>query len=151
MKTSSKQENEKKTIHSFLQSHSLATISTSHHTSGNPEAALIAYAETDELEIIFETLSDARKYRNLLNNPHVALVIGWDPEHHITLQYEGKAFPIDEDQVKKYRDIFRAKKTPCTDEFLFHPKVKFFIIRPTWIGFSDYTTSPPKITELFFD
>jgi len=33
---------------------------------GAPQSALVGFAVTDELEIVFDTLSDTRKYRNFV-------------------------------------------------------------------------------------
>ncbi len=47
---------------------------------GAPQAAVVGFAVSDELEIVFDTLDTARKYRNLRADPRIALVIGWDDE-----------------------------------------------------------------------
>lgn len=141
---------DEKTILSFLQSHPMATISTIAPGTIQPESALIAFAETENLEIIFETFVDTRKWHNLQRNPNVALVVGWDPNHHITLQYEGIASPIASNKVDHYRNIFLTKDTPCTEAFLHDPRVRLFKIRPTWLRYSDYTNDQPKIIELQF-
>lgn len=52
-----------------------------------PEAALVGIAVTQDLKIVFDTVSHSRKFFNLQKNPCIALVIGWDEEQ--TLQYEG--------------------------------------------------------------
>lgn len=115
-----------------------------------PEAALVAFAETDDLELIFQTFVDSRKYENLQVNPNVAFVIGWDEDTHITIQYEGKAEELFGDAASSYLEQFRRKPTPCSDEYLFHEKSRLFRVTPRWIGYSDYTRSPPFVDELFF-
>jgi len=47
---------------------------------GAPQAAVVGFAVSDELEIVFDTLDTARKYHNLRADPRIALVIGWDDE-----------------------------------------------------------------------
>ena len=74
-------ENKEQRVRAFLQTQSLAVISTIHPQTLQPESALIAFAQTPELELIFETQSNTRKYKNLQSNPKVSLVIGWDPIH----------------------------------------------------------------------
>lgn len=128
----------------------MAVISSVSTKRGDPQSALIAFAETENLELIFETQRDTRKFQNLQKNNHVSLVIGWDTKIHETLQYEGKAILLEGKELEKYRSIFLKKDTPCTEEFLFHPKVRLFKILPTWIRFSDYTGKVPKIIELYF-
>jgi general stress protein 26 len=142
-------EDTKKLILNFLALNSLGVISTV-GKNAQPEAALVAFAETPELELIFQTQSNTRKYQNLQQNSKVALVIGWDSVIHKTLQYEGVASEVAAQDSEKYIKIFKAKKTPCTEDFLNEPNVKFFKVVPTWIGFSDYTGKKPQITELFF-
>lgn len=135
-------------IRAFLSQQPMATIATLDAQTAKPESALIAFAELDSLEIIFETYYDSRKYANLQHNRRVALVVGFDPKKHVTLQYEGKATELTGDDIEKYKKIFLQKDTPCTEEFLNNPKVRLFIARPTWMAYSDYTGKKPKIIEL---
>src|SRR3982750_3421694 len=107
------------TILEFLKTQPMAAISTIAPESLQPESALIAFTQTDELEIIFETFLDTRKWRNLQQNPHVSLVIGWDTKRYLTVQYEGVAAPAaDDEQAEAYIQAFLAKDTPCTEKFL---------------------------------
>jgi general stress protein 26 len=138
-------------IYDFLRIQSMATISTIDKNGLKPESALIAFAETSNLEIIFETFYATRKYENLQYNKNVALVVGWDMVVHRTLQYEGIAEPIPPQDVARYRSIFLRKKTPCTEQFLLDPRVRLFKIRPLWISYSDYTSPKPHIIELTFN
>lgn len=140
--------NDKSTILSFLQMQPMATVSTVAKNSNQPESALIAFVETHDLEIIFETFVGTRKWDNLQSNPSVSLVIGWDTKKHITVQYEGIATPIPSTETEEYITLFLAKDTPCTETFLRDPRVRLFKIRPDWIRYSDYTNNPPKIIEL---
>lgn len=126
----------------------MATISTVAQNSDQPASALIAFVETEDLEIIFETFVDTRKWRNLRENPRVALVIGWNTKEHITIQYEGVATSIPPAETEKYIQLFLAKDTPCTEAFLRDPRACLFKIRPSWIRYSDYTKATPKIIEL---
>ncbi|HWZ05127.1 MAG TPA: pyridoxamine 5'-phosphate oxidase family protein [Mucilaginibacter sp.] len=66
----------KEFLYNFIKQHTLAVISTSTREN-TPEAALIGFAVSRELEIVFDTVKTSRKYKNLLQNPKVALVIGW--------------------------------------------------------------------------
>lgn len=135
-------------IKAFLGQQPMATIATINKSTAQPESALIAFAELESLEIIFETYYDSRKYANLRHDRRVALVIGFDPKQHITLQYEGEATELTGSDIEKYKKILLKKDTPCTEEFLNNPKVRLFIARPTWIAYSDYTGKKPKIIEL---
>ena len=136
------------TILEFLRTQPMATISTITPGSLQPESALIAFTQTDKLEIIFETFINTRKWDNLRQNPHISLVIGWDTKRHLTVQYEGAATPAENDeQTEAYIQTFLAKDTPCTEKFLRDNRVRLFKVKPTWIRYSDYTEGIPAIIE----
>lgn len=145
---------EKEEILTFLHGNPMATISTIHHESGAPGSALIAFAETPDFEIIFQTLNDARKYANLKSDSRVSLVTGWKVEkrEQITFQYEGNVRELENgsSEYKKYRTIFEEKKTPCTSEFLDNPKSRIFVVTPIWLSYSDYSQETPRIVEEYF-
>ncbi len=145
--------NDLQTILHFLHAHPLATLATVHKDARTraPEAALVAFAEFGSLELVFETFNDSRKYANLLGNPRVALVVGWDVHRHVTLQYEGVARQVSGDEAVECRGVLLQKKTPCTEAFLRDPRVRLFRVSPVWIALSDYTAAPPKVIELKFD
>lgn len=141
----------KQFIFDFLSKHELAVISTIDSRMKKPEAALVAFAETKDLEIVFQTQCDTRKYHNLRINREVALVVGWDPSYHVTLQYEGSAEELGGHELKQCLALFLAKDTPCTETFLANPKSKIFKVRPHWIAYSDYTKKVPEVFELHLD
>lgn len=136
------------TVLDFLKNQPMATISTVAPGPARPESALIAFTQTEDLEIIFESFVETRKSVNLANNPRVALVIGWDGDVHITVQYEGIAKVIPDSEKEKYIQLFLKKDTPCTENFLRDPRALFYRVRPTWIRYSDYTNDKPQIIEL---
>src|SRR5215207_2617757 len=75
----------------FLRRYKLAVQSTV-TPDGAPQAAVVGYAVSDDLEIVFDTVETTRKWLNLRADPRIALVIGWDDA--ITAQIEGVAdFP----------------------------------------------------------
>jgi uncharacterized pyridoxamine 5'-phosphate oxidase family protein len=145
---------EKEEILTFLSKNPLGVISTLHEATGAPEAALIAFAETSDFKIIFQTMNDARKYTNLKHDSRIAFTTGGGTEklQHITFQYEGVARevePINPD-YKKYRAIFENKDTPCTIEFLDNPRSRIFVASPTWCSYSDYTKEKVKVVQYNF-
>lgn len=139
------------TILQFLKTQPMAVVATIAADSWQPESALIAFTQTSNLEIIFETFVDSRKYQNLQQNPRTALVIGWDMARYITVQYEGIAAPVDSREYEMCVQAFRAKDTPCTEQFLRDSRVRFFKVKPTWIRYSDYTLDPPHIVERTYE
>jgi pyridoxine/pyridoxamine 5'-phosphate oxidase len=70
----------------FLRRYRLA-VQASVAADGAPQAAVVGFGVSDACEIVFDTLTTTRKYRNLAADPRIALVIGW--EHEATAQIEG--------------------------------------------------------------
>ncbi len=94
-------------IYQLITQQKLAVISTINNHD-NPESALVGIAVSINLEIIFDTVTTSRKYQNILRNPNVALVVGWEDE--ITVQYEGHAMVLGNDgDADKYEgDILQS-------------------------------------------
>jgi Uncharacterized stress protein (general stress protein 26) len=137
---------DKKLVLNFIKKNKIAVLATV-DINGHPEAAAIEFGETDELEIIFDTLKSYRKYANLGKNQSVALVIGWDDD--ITVQYEGKAVELDAEESGKYQEIYFAKN-PEARRWTQNPEIRYFKVIPTWIRYSDLKSKPWKIIELTF-
>jgi pyridoxine/pyridoxamine 5'-phosphate oxidase len=136
----------KQLIRDFIDKQKLAVISTV-TSQGNPEAAVIEFAETDDLELVFTTFSTYRKYKNLQHNKRVALVIGWDEK--ITVQYEGDAYELSKDEQEKYKEIY-FMKNPKAKKWEERKEVRYFKVIPTWIRYSDLSVNPWKIQETSF-
>jgi hypothetical protein len=123
-----------------------ATVAAGTH----PQAALVGYAVTDRLELVFDTLSTSRKAANLRANPRIALVIGgWHDAAEQTLQYEGIAdFPAGADLARLKRQYFAVfPDGPSRESW---PAIAYVRVSPVWLRFSDYTIDPPKILERRF-
>lgn len=139
-------DDERRQIDAFLREWPHVTLATA-SVSGVPEAALIGVAVTDEGDLVFDTLESTRKWKNLVANPSVALVIGWDDFR--TIQLEGLATvlaPTDPDRdslVAQYLARF-----PTGEERLSWPGIQHVRIRPTWLRYSDYRSGTPRIIEL---
>lgn len=127
-----------------LRNYTLA-VQASVAPTGSPQAAVVGFAVTDALEIIFDTVATSRKYRNLRADPRVALVIGW--EHEITVQIEGVADVPVGDELERVRACYFAAH-PDGRERLAWPGITHFRVRPTWVRYSDFTQNPPRIVEL---
>jgi len=78
----------KEFLYQFISQQKYAIMS-SVSADNKPQSACVGFATTPELSLIFDTLVDSRKYRNLLNNPHISFVIGWEDGQ--TVQYQGIA------------------------------------------------------------
>ena len=133
-------------LHDFLASQSLGVVSYSSSTFA-PQSALVAVAATSELELIFDTVKSSRKYANLLARPACCFVIGWQGE--TTVQYEGLAQELSGSDLAAYKQIYFAKfaDAPLRESWA---GIVYFVVRPTWIRFSDYDRRPPRIEEMRF-
>ena len=119
----------------FLRRQNVAVISTVSE-NGLPEAALINYGVTKDLELVLETLQTSRKYINLHRNPNAALVMGWQNECE-TCQYQGIADEPDASILPPLLDVYFAARP----EALAHrdwPDLTYLRIRPRWIRISNY-------------
>jgi general stress protein 26 len=136
---------EKRFIYDFIRQRRLAVVSTC-SAELKPESALVGFAVSEDLDIIFDTLKSSRKYQNFVQNPSVAVVIGWDNE--TTIQYEGIATEIkeaDEHLKEIYFEVYpggRERAESWAD--LVHIK-----IMPKWIRYSNFN-EPVVIEEMNF-
>lgn len=132
-------------LYDFMRRKRCAIIATANEW-GVPEAALIDIAVTTDLEILFETTAETRKYHNLQARSQVALVIGW--EDNQTLQCDG----IADEPTGAAADPLIAHYLSAFPEKLSHrnwPGNHYFRVRPNWIRFSDYN-SPRMVEEYRF-
>lgn len=137
----------KKQILDFIKKQRLAVLSTV-NKEGNPQSAVLEFGETNDFEIIIDTLKTSRKYRNIIENPNVSLVIGWDED--ITVQYEGVASELEEDEKEEYQEIY-WKKNPKAKKWAKEEGIVYFKITPKWLRFSDLNVHPWKIDEFTFN
>jgi pyridoxine/pyridoxamine 5'-phosphate oxidase len=133
----------------------LAFIKTKIHTvvstcgsNQQPEAALVGFGETDQLELIFGTFRTSKKYKNLQENSRAAFVIGWD-EDYITVQYEGIVRELEPEEWEKYLSIYHHK-VPSAAHYRTNPDQTYFLVTPTWIRYTDASGDEEVITEFSF-
>jgi pyridoxine/pyridoxamine 5'-phosphate oxidase len=117
----------------------LATVSP----GGEPEAALVGFAMTDQFDLIFDTLSQTRKCQNLRSFPKAALVIGWEEE--VTLQFEGLADEPKGEELERLKKVY-FKSFPDGPLRQQWKGITYFRIRPTWIRYSNFN-DPQIIIE----
>lgn len=113
---------------------------------GNPQAAMVGFAQNKNLEIIFGTDMTTRKAANLAKNPNIALVVN---SEEYNVQYEGKAKQIEGQELLKMQKIF-FKKVPGLKKYAQLTNQIYFKITPSWIRFIDHTFSPGKVSEIRF-
>jgi pyridoxine/pyridoxamine 5'-phosphate oxidase len=133
-------------IYNFLNVHPLAVMSTV-QANGGPQAAVVGFGQTKDLEILIGTYNSSRKYKNLTMNSAVALVIGWDNGE--TIQYEGNARKLRSDELDLIRDNYWVKN-PQAEAYHQNSGERYFIITPTWIRYTDLKVEPWDIKELKF-
>ena len=135
-------------ILNFMRQHKLTVISTVDNENNRPEAACIAFAEKDNLDLIFGTSNESRKYKNLQKNQNVSFVIGWSDELG-TVQYEGVATELSGEEAIQHGTIM-ADKNENARIFLTKESQRYFLVRPTWIRLVDKTKNPEEKLEFNF-
>lgn len=130
----------------FLREHKLV-VEASVHGDGTPQAAVIGVAAAivdGHLELVFDTSNTSRKHQNLVRDGRIAIAAWHDAT---TVQIEARA-----DQPTG-ADLARAKATylaafPDGVEREAWPDIAYWRLRPIWIRTSDFSTTPPTITEV---
>jgi pyridoxine/pyridoxamine 5'-phosphate oxidase len=120
----------------------LATIGP----GGDPQSALVGIAVTPQLEIVFDTVKSSRKYPNLLAHPACSFVIGGWGASEQTIQYEGVAEEPKSTDLERYQETY-FKAWPDGPARMTWPGIVYFVVRPTWIRYSDFAKNPPLIVE----
>lgn len=138
-------DHKKRMILEFLRKHILAVIATCHR-NGTPEAATIDFSVLDNLEIVFSSFKETRKFSNLAERPGVAFVVGWDD--NITVQYEGEATKVPAADIEQYQEAF-LNSVPADREFIERGAV-MFKATPRWIRYSDFNKEPPELIQIQF-
>ncbi|HEY5714152.1 MAG TPA: pyridoxamine 5'-phosphate oxidase family protein [Candidatus Gracilibacteria bacterium] len=124
----------------FLKDHTFATISTV-SPQQKPESATVEYFLLDEgLDVVFRTQTNFRKYKNLKQNPAVALQIR--AQETSTLQYEGMAQEIALDSLSVNEKIAIASRSISGRVIYEEDKGVYFRIKPTWIRLTDVSKQP---------
>jgi uncharacterized protein YhbP (UPF0306 family) len=130
----------------FLRLHPWA-VQASTAPGGSAQAALIGFAVTDDLQIVFEALESTRKIQNLRRNPRIALVIGgWTAGDERTIQYEGVTDEPQGEELQGLREIY-LRRFPGGWSRKSWPGWVYVRVRPTWLRYSDYTSRLPSIAE----
>ena len=134
-------------VYQFIARNKLGVLGTIAN-SGTPQSALVGIAVTPDLEIIFDTVKSSRKYPNLIARPTCCFVIGWAGEQ--TVQYEGHAAELEGPELGHYQETY-FRTWPDGPARLSWPGIVYFVVKPTWVRYSDYDQRPPLICEFTFD
>jgi general stress protein 26 len=133
-------------IFQFVKQEQLGVLATLGENA-QPEAALLGFAVTPQLEIVFDTVKSSRKYPNIKRNPRVAWVIGCTTE--TTVQYEGLAQELEGEELTRYKKVYFATfpDGPARESW---PGIVYFVVRPKWVRFCDYDPAHRRIEEMRF-
>ncbi|MGI8959086.1 MAG: pyridoxamine 5'-phosphate oxidase family protein [Bryobacteraceae bacterium] len=134
-------------VYEFIAKNKLGVLGTIAHP-GTPQSALVGIAVTPDLEIIFDTVKSSRKYPNLIAKPTCCFAIGWTGEQ--TVQYEGQAAELEGPGLEHYQEMY-FQAWPDGPARLSWPGIVYFVVKPTWLRYSDFDQSPPLIREFTFD
>jgi hypothetical protein len=121
-------------------------VASSLSPEGAPQSAVVGFAVTRDLEIVFDTVNRSRKYRNLKARGQCSITM-WAGE--VTVQYEGMAEePVGAALDRAKEAYFR--KLPDGINRLSWPGIAYFLVHPKWIRYSDFNARPPLIEEVSF-
>ena len=127
----------------FLRRHRLC-VQSSVSASGTPQSAVVGFAVSDRLEIVFDTSGTSRKAANLRRDPRVAIVVGWEDEQ--TVQLQGTADePRGEDLARLKAVYFRA--FPDGVDRQSWKDITYVRVTPTWARYSDFRAGREVVVE----
>jgi general stress protein 26 len=118
----------------FLRGHRLC-VQASVSPTGAPQAAVVGYGVSDDLEIVFDVLETTRKVTNLRREPRIALVIGWDEEQ--TVQLEGIADEPAGAELARLKEVYFAAWPDGRGRERWRG-ITYVRVRPTWARYSDF-------------
>jgi len=115
----------KKRIDRVINSQSIAVLGTS--KDGEPYSCLVGFALTNDLsELVFATMRERLKYKNMMANPRVTLMIDDRNEQHsdfndtTSITIVGSAEDISGGNREKYASLLLARQ-PALTEFVSSP------------------------------
>jgi hypothetical protein len=105
----------------------------------------VGIATTSAGEVVFDTLGEANKARNLRRDPRVSITV-WEGER--TVQLEGRADEPDGAERHELVELY-LRSWPDGRARLAWPGITHFRVVPHWIRWSDFSTEPgPTIVVL---
>jgi len=129
-----------------LHTNNLMTIASVNNNK--PSAAIVEFIAEDDLSLVFATSRKFRKYKNLIDNPAVAITVGTYGD--ATIQYEGVAIELSVAAERPYADKLALHMqhnyypVPPRDNYA------FFRVAPKWIRYVDVEENPWDEFELRF-
>lgn len=133
-------------LYRFISKYRYAVLSTVTEYN-RPESALIGFVVTPGLEVFFDTVTTSRKYHNLISNPYISMVIGWDKEQ--TVQYEGLARIPSKGELDNLLNTYFRIFPDGVERQTKWKDIAYFCVDPEWVRYSDFNT-PQVIEEMSF-
>lgn len=131
---------------SFMRGHRLAVQATV-SAAGSAQAAVVGIVVTDDFEVFFDTVEEARKVENLRRDPRIAFVIGgMAPGDERTVQYEGVVDEPGGAELTRLKEVY-FEAFPEGRDRQGWPGITYVRASPTWIRCSDFNREPPETTE----
>ncbi|MGC4093479.1 MAG: pyridoxamine 5'-phosphate oxidase family protein [Polyangiaceae bacterium] len=134
---------------SFVRKQRLA-VQASVREGSAPQAAVVGIVASGAFEVFFDTLETSRKCENLRKNPRLALVIGWDLAEGRTVQLEGLADEPRGAELERLKALY-FEAFPDGVERQQWAGITYVRVRPTWLRYSDFSGSEPRIVEFAAD
>jgi uncharacterized protein YciI len=111
---------------------------------GRPQSAVVGVSVSDALELVFDSLADTNKARNVGRDGRVSLVM-WAGA--ATAQIEGDARVVPAAERKEAHEIYFASFPDGRDRASW-PGMSYIAVRPRWLRISDFAGAEPTIVEL---
>jgi hypothetical protein len=109
---------------------------------GRAQAVTVEFAIHGD-KVVFDSFINSRKYTNIVNDGHVALVIM--PDHHTSIDIEGRAAVLlGGNDLAQAQEEYLAK-IPEACKWANSPGVAFFAVTIDWARCTDVSVSPWKI------
>lgn len=121
----------KERILAFLDRFTCCVMSTVTADSA-PEAAYVGFQCSRDMEFLVGTSKLSRKYKNLQQNPGIAIVVASDAGE---VQYEGTAKEIGADEYDKLVASGAFAALPGIEKYRNDPNQVYLKIKPTWLRF----------------
>jgi uncharacterized pyridoxamine 5'-phosphate oxidase family protein len=135
----------KEFLFDFIRQNKFAVLSTI-SKDNMPQSACVGIAVTLDLKLLFDTTNDSRKFKNLQYSSNISFVIGY--ENGQTIQYEGTAINFDKNEFPELLKTYLDSFPDGLDRKDNWKNITYFVVKPSWIRFSDFNNKPPKIVEL---
>jgi general stress protein 26 len=124
----------------YMQSHQLAVVS-SVGEGGTPQSALVGIAVTSAHDVIFDTVSDSRKHRNLARDPRTSIVFSGPSKKTLQLEGVSRSLAVADDADAELREIYFAVWPDGRDRLRW-PNIAYWCVSPRWARYSDFQAGP---------